>query len=139
MINNQTKNHKKHIGDKMMTMINWFLIPSTNFNRAVNFYSTIFNIEMTIETDKEKNKMAMFFKPGERQVNGAITSDKKETPSRNGVRIYLNCDKKLDEVLNRVIDAGGNITIPKTNIGEWGHIAIIDDSEGNSIGLHAVN
>ena len=120
----------------MTTMINWFSIPSINFKRAVEFYSTIFEIKMTIDIDKNGNEMAMFLKPGKKQVNGAITSDKKETPSRNGVRIYLNCDGKLNQVLKKVVSAGGNINLQKTKIGEWGHIAIIDDTEGNSIGLH---
>jgi uncharacterized protein len=38
----------------------------------------------------------------------------------------------------RVEAAGGKIVQPKMNIGEFGFVSIIQDSEGNSIGLHSM-
>jgi predicted enzyme related to lactoylglutathione lyase len=43
----------------------------------------------------------------------------------------------LDETLGRVEKAGGKIVMPKTDIGPPGFIAIVRDSEGNSVGLHS--
>ena len=59
------------------------------------------------------------------------------SPSKNGTRVYLNCDGKLDAVLSRVERAGGKTVQPKTSIGKWGWIAFIEDTEGNVVGLHS--
>jgi predicted enzyme related to lactoylglutathione lyase len=33
---------------------------------------------------------------------------------------------------------GGRIHMPKTSIGQYGHIALVTDTEGNRIGLHSM-
>ncbi len=38
----------------------------------------------------------------------------------------------------RVADAGGKVALPKTDIGAPGFIAILVDTEGNRVGLHAL-
>jgi len=58
-------------------------------------------------------------------------------PSANGTRVYLSCEGVLDEVIARVEKAGGKIVMPRTKIGEEGWVALITDSEGNSVGLHS--
>ncbi len=120
----------------MKTMINWFSIPCAKFNRAVQFYSDIFAIEMAKAKDPAGNDMAFFFSP-EEGISGAINSDSNLTPSAEGPRIYLNAEGQLAEVLARVPDAGGEVIMPQTAIDQWGTIAIIKDTEGNSIGLHS--
>ena len=40
--------------------------------------------------------------------------------------------------LARVIPAGGTIIRPKVAIGPFGFIALVQDSEGNVIGLHSM-
>jgi hypothetical protein len=43
----------------------------------------------------------------------------------------------MSAVLERVPKAGGQVVMPRTDIGSGiGHMAIIVDSEGNRIGLH---
>jgi len=120
----------------MKTMINWFAIPCSNFSRAVKFYSSIFEIEMPPTKDPMGNDMAFVFSP-EEGIAGAINSDANLIPSVEGPRIYLNADGKLDAVVNRVATAGGEVIVPITPIDQWGSIAVIKDSEGNSIGLHS--
>lgn len=39
---------------------------------------------------------------------------------------------------NRAAQAGGKICQPKMAIGQYGYIALIEDSEGNMIGLHSM-
>jgi predicted enzyme related to lactoylglutathione lyase len=51
--------------------------------------------------------------------------------------MYLNAGNALDAMLARVAAAGGQVLLPATVIGEQGVIAIIRDSEGNRVGLHA--
>jgi predicted enzyme related to lactoylglutathione lyase len=38
----------------------------------------------------------------------------------------------------RAEDAGGKVVKPKTAIGNYGHIALVSDTEGNLIGLHSM-
>jgi predicted enzyme related to lactoylglutathione lyase len=59
-------------------------------------------------------------------------------PAENGSVVYLNCSGKLDAVVGRVAAAGGAVLMPPTPLDRGlGRIAVIRDSEGNRVGLHA--
>lgn len=60
-------------------------------------------------------------------------------PSANGVTVYLDGGEDLALPLSRVKSAGGEILIPKTDIGENGFIAHFLDTEGNKVALHSWN
>jgi predicted enzyme related to lactoylglutathione lyase len=58
----------------------------------------------------------------------------------DGPLIYLNGNPDLQNILDKVVAAGGTIAVPKTEISEaFGYMAIIIDTEGNRIGLHSIN
>ena len=59
-------------------------------------------------------------------------------PSKDGVTIYFNSEDGVEACLARVA-AGGEVTLPRTSIGEWGFIGLFVDSEGNGIGVHGMN
>ena len=83
-------------------------------------------------------KMAFFpWEDGSGKANGGICQSKMHKPSKSGVKLYLNCNPDLKTVLASVSKAGGKVTMPKTNIGENRFMAFIEDTEGNSIGLHS--
>ena len=60
--------------------------------------------------------------------------------SGTGLRnVYLNGGSDLNNVLNRVETAGGQVLLAKTEIGEeHGFFAFFLDSEGNKVGLHSM-
>ena len=122
----------------MANAINWFEIPATNFQRAKDFYSKIFNVEMPVQNIMD-NQMA--FLPAAQDgtsVGGAICSGEGYVPSATGTLPYLNGGEDLTGVLGRVNDAGGNVVLPKTKISdEIGFMAIFMDTEGNRIALHS--
>lgn len=121
----------------MKNVITWFEVPTTNLDRAVKFYSDILSESLKVE-DFMDQQMAFFPMEGMEGVGGNLMPPSPERkPSADGIYVYLDCEGKLDEVLGRVETAGGKIIKPKFNIGEPGWIAIIQDSEGNSIGLHS--
>lgn len=124
--------------EKMTNAINWFEIPVLNFDLAKEFYQRIYNYEMTETT---MNGLRMGFLPMDREsqgVGGAIVQGNGFIPSALGVKIYLNAGKNLDNVLNRVIAAGGEIIAHKTKINdELGYYATFEDTEGNHISLHS--
>jgi len=56
-------------------------------------------------------------------------------PSGSGTIPYFHCDEVAVEA-ERVVTAGGKIHTPKMSIGQYGFMALIVDTEGNTIGLH---
>jgi predicted enzyme related to lactoylglutathione lyase len=50
--------------------------------------------------------------------------------------VYINASPSIQTVLDKVEKAGGKVILPRTKM-PAGFIAVIIDSEGNKIGLHA--
>jgi uncharacterized protein len=69
-------------------------------------------------------------------VCGALVCGEGYVASASGTVVYLNCNPSLDAALERVTAAGGEIIVPKSDIGENGFFAFILDTEGNRVGLH---
>ena len=115
----------------------WFEIPSANFERAVKFYETVFQV--TLKREKIGGDLAVF-PGGDGAVNGAVVSMENYTPSANGAVVYLNTGDNLSPYLDRVVAAGGELIKAKTALPPgMGHFALFSDSEGNRVGLHSQN
>lgn len=125
----------------MDNAISWFEIPATDLDRATTFYEAIFQVGL-IPMDLEQIKMRMFpISNPETGVGGAVVYAKGfyQPSNTHGALIYLNGNPDVQNVLNRVEAAGGKILVPKTEISpEYGYMGIIEDTEGNRIGLHSV-
>lgn len=122
-----------------MNQITWVSIPSSDFDRAVKFYSTVTgkNLEVKGEGD---HRMATSMSEDdfkEQAVGFGVTGDPTIKPGSTGPRVYLAVEDAQD-YLNRVESAGGKIITPKSAMGEMGFWALIEDSEGNQIGLHSM-
>jgi predicted enzyme related to lactoylglutathione lyase len=120
----------------MANALNWFEIPATNIQRAMKFYGTIFGVEMSSMEAMPGYTMAMF--PAEGGVGGAILQGEGYAPSTEGTLVYLNGGEDLSAVLDKVEGAGGQILMPKSDIGENGFVAYFKDTEGNKVGLHSM-
>ncbi len=118
----------------MKDAINWFELPVVNLARAQAFYEAVLGTPLKAEVF-EGTPIAIF--PGRPGVTGCLVQDARRTPSASGSLVYLNATGKLEGYLTRVEAAGGKVVQPKTDIGPQGQIAIILDTEGNSVGLHA--
>lgn len=120
----------------MANAINWFEIPATNFSRAKAFYSSIFDAELAVQ--KIMDFEMAFLPAAEGGVGGAICHGEGYTPSAEGTIPYLNGGTDLSVVLERVVGAGGEVVLPKTQISEEiGYFAFFMDTEGNKIALHS--
>jgi predicted enzyme related to lactoylglutathione lyase len=117
----------------MKNVINWFELPATNLARARAFYEAVLAVTLKqgVFTGME---MAVF--PYEDGVGGALVQDPRFVPSQVGTLVYLDTRGALDACLARVAGAGGAVLMPRTDIGDPGFIAIIQDTEGNRVGLH---
>jgi len=121
----------------MKNAINWFEIPSAEFERATAFYNTILDTQLRVEVfNGIPNAFFPYSGDDKNAVGGAVVHNPFFKPSADGVVPYLNTTGVIDAVLARVEGAGGKVLMPKTDIG-FGSIALILDSEGNRIGLHS--
>ena len=116
---------------KTNKLIRWVEIPAENFERAVEFYNSVFGWGME-PMDWGTEKMACL--PND---EGAISFSPGFKPSKNGVLVSLNSDD-LKETLSKVKANGGSVVQPKTKIEAEGrgYFATFYDSEGNKIGLY---
>ena len=125
----------------MKNAINWFEIPVTDYQRAKTFYETILGVSIIDMPMPEQNVEYGVF-PHDMEnggVGGAIMRMDDMNPSKDGSTVYLNGGDDLNTALQKVAAAGGQVIIPKMNIGENGYIAQFIDSEGNRVALHSMN
>lgn len=112
-----------------------FQIPVIDFDRALSFYSKIMNYELQ-QLELQDVKLGVFQCDDENGVSGTIIFGNGQLPSKEGAIVYLHCQNDLNDHLQQVEEAGGEIYIGKTELGpEMGYFAIIHDTEGNRIGL----
>lgn len=117
--------------------IAFFEIPAADFERAVAFYAAILDQPLTlIERTAPLRRFAVFPCAAE-GVHGAILHTEGFAPSAQGTRVYLSIAGPLQAVLDRVASAGGRIVIPMTHLDEACYYAVVEDSEGNFVGLHS--
>lgn len=121
----------------MKKFVNWFEIPALDIDRAVEFYSWLFKMELK-KCSYGEEEMA-FFPENRLNVWGAISKAADFNPSENGIVIYFNADDTLDETLEEVVSMGGVIIRCKTKIEAEGRgsFALIGDTEGNRLGLYS--
>lgn len=127
----------KHIEAKLHA-VNWFDISATDYQRAAAFYETIFATMLHGE-DMGPHQLAVFPSIKEKNgVSGAVMAGPHYTPNDKGVVIYLNCEPSIDAVPALIDKACGSVLVPKTALpADIGVIAMIRDTEGERIGLHA--
>ena len=120
--------------------IHWIEIPVSDFDRAKQFYSKIFNYEMP-EIMMGPQRMGFFiFDQQNKGIGAAIVHGEGYTPSSYGAKVYLNGGENLSDVLDLVTEAGGKIVSIKQQITpELGYYAEFEDTEGNQICLHSIN
>ncbi len=118
-----------------------FQIPVEDMSRAKEFYRSIFGWEIQetgmgrdyqLVTTTPVDEEGMPTEPG--GINGALYLREKpeECPS-----IVINVPS-IDDYLEKVERAGGKVIAPKEPVGDFGLYALVEDTEGNKIGLWEV-
>ena len=122
----------------MKNLISWVSIPSVDFDRAVKFYSELTGKPLNTMGEGDQRMATSVPNTDEWKmvVGFGVTGDSTIKPGSNGLRVYIVSDD-LDGWLSRVENAGGKILTPKSEMGEYGFWALIEDTEGNHIGLHS--
>ncbi len=121
-------------------MVGWFEIPVHDMERAIKFYETVFAVKL------ERQKlgpldMAWFpwIEKGHGSSGSLVYAPDFYQPSLQGILIYFTAHSgDVNIELSRVEKAGGKILQKKTLITpEIGYMAVLMDTEGNRIALHA--
>src|SRR2546423_324375 len=116
----------------------WIEIPVKDFDRALRFYQTVFQLEPTeVSTDDVRRTTTLVNMTQEGKPGISLNQTANFEPSDKGALVYLDAGADLTDHLNRVESAGGKIVEPKTSMGEAGYYATIRDTEGNVLALYS--
>ncbi len=119
-------------------MVGWFEIPVLDMDRAKSFYESVFKIEVQVQ-DFGGTLMGWFpWAEGKTGAAGSLILQSEYKPcNTEGVLIYF-ASVDVENELNRIEKAGGEILKPKTQISpEVGFMGLFLDTEGNRIALHS--
>ena len=120
----------------MANPVGWFEIFVGEMERAKTFYEKVF-----LKTLESANMpgVDMWMFPMDHSLSGAggaLVKMPGMEPGGKSTMIYFSCEDCAVEE-KRVAENGGNVMKPKFAIGPYGFIALINDTEGNMIGLHS--
>jgi predicted enzyme related to lactoylglutathione lyase len=124
-------------------VVNWFEIYTSDFKRAKKFYTEVFKFEITdMDSPSNENHPEMEYAlfpsdPKGWGASGALAKLDMAKPGMGGTLVYFATEDITAE-LDRVEAAGGKIIRAKQSIGEYGFIALVEDTEGNMIGLQSM-
>ena len=111
----------------------WFDIPVVDLERAASFYRAVLAIQMHRE---QKNGNA-FYVLEHAAGNGGCLVPNPSAVGSGGVLVYLNVNGRIRDAARQVELRGGRVIEPIHAIGPHGFRAIVLDSEGNRVALHA--
>ena len=123
--------------NKARNVVGWFEIYVQDMARAKAFYEKTFEVKLEA-LPSPIIKMYAFpmlrDKPG---CPGALVKMEGFEPGGNSTIIYFSCvDCAVEST--RAAKSGGKIFKEKFSIGEYGFISLVNDTEGNVIGLHSI-
>ncbi len=119
----------------------WFEIYVDDMARAVSFYEQVFQFKLTKMGPPEDLTMEMMAFPSDMEsagmASGTLVKMDGFPAGGSGTIVYFfsqDCSKEAARVAN----AGGKLLRPKESLGEYGFMALVADSEGNTIGIHSM-
>ena len=117
--------------------VGWFEIYVQDMGRAKAFYERVFGVQLA-KLDNPEIEMWTFPMQAERYgAPGALVRMPGFPAGANSVLVYFSCTDCAVEAA-RAANSGGKIQKDKFSIGQYGHIALVIDTEGNMIGLHSM-
>jgi uncharacterized protein len=125
---------------KMNSVVH-FEIPADDIERAQKFYKELFgwNIEKagempywiakTGECDENEMPKESGF------INGGLMERNAEQDPSGVKPVIVIKVEDLTEHLKKIEEAGGKVVMPAMDVGDMGHYARIEDTEGNVVGV----
>lgn len=121
----------------MSNPVGWFEIYVQDMARARRFYETVLGVSLTPLESPGIEMLAFPMDQDRYGASGALVFMPGYPSGGNSVLVYFHsADCTTEE--SRVVAAGGQIQKPKTSIGPYGFISLLQDTEGNMFGLHSM-
>lgn len=121
----------------MNNPVNWFEIYVQDMKRARAFYESVFGVELAKLDNPDLEMWAFPMRQDGFGASGSLVRMPGIPSGANSVLVYFSCADCAVEAA-KAAKAGGRIQKPKMAIGQYGHIALVFDTEGNMIGLHSM-
>ena len=118
----------------------WFEIYVEDMPRAKQFYETVLEIQLSqlVSPDPQNTEMWLFpSKKDEYGATGTLVKMPGVAAGGNSTIIYF-CSEDCAIEQARIAAAGGHLHQSKTAIGNYGHIVLGVDTEGNLFGIHSM-
>ncbi len=120
--------------------VGWFEIYVEDMERARKFYQTVLGVELEKLDSPAPGLSEMWSFPMRRDgagAAGALARMEGGPSGAGGTIVYFICDDCSVEA-QRASASGGKVLKDKFSIGPYGFIALVNDTEGNVIGLHSM-
>lgn len=113
-------------------VLNWFEIPVSDVARSTKLYAAMLDRQLSV-MDAPGHTMVLLGSNGclVHGPNNAVPA------GRGGTVVYLNAHDGVRACLSRAVEAGAKVIQGETSIGAHGTIALVQDLDGNVVGLHA--
>ena len=105
--------------------------------RAKAFYEGVLSVKLEKLNSESPELWAFPGAPEKPGCCGALVKMPGKDSGCGGTIIYFSCEDCANET-SRVEGNGGKIIQNKFSIGEYGFIALVEDTEGNMVGFHSL-
>jgi predicted enzyme related to lactoylglutathione lyase len=119
--------------------VGWFELYVSDLKRARSFYRSVFQRPLeplALPPGSDLQMCAFTMNAQTSGAAGALVQSPHMDPGPGGTLVYFSCSDCADEA-SRVQPHGGKLLHPKMSIGKYGFVAMVQDTEGNTIGLHS--
>ncbi|QQE87097.1 VOC family protein [Azotobacter chroococcum] len=117
--------------------VGWFEIYVQDMDRAKAFYESVFDLQLTRLDSPDIEIWAFPMQADRYGAPGALVRMPGFPSGANSVLVYFSCADCAMEAA-KAANSGGKVEKEKFSIGEYGHIALVRDTEGTMIGLHSM-
>ena len=117
--------------------VRWFEVYVQDLQRAKRFYEVVLDTTLSRLETGGPEMWAFPSSQGEYGIGGALVKMDGVRSGGNSTLVYFGCDDcSVEEA--RIEGAGGTVQRAKMSIGQYGHVVLALDTEGNLIGLHSM-
>jgi predicted enzyme related to lactoylglutathione lyase len=121
----------------MNNPVNWFEIYVQDMPRAKAFYKAVLGVSLTQLDGTEFEMWAFPMRQEGYGAAGSLVKIPGYPSGGNSIVIYFSCTDCAIEA-EKAARSGGKIETAKKSVGQYGYIALVNDTEGNIIGLHSM-
>ena len=117
--------------------VGWFEIYVQDMGRAKAFYECVFAVQLQKLESLDLEMWAFPMQEDGPGAMGALVRMEGCPSGGNSTLVYFTCADCAIEA-KRAKENGGRIFKDKFSIGQYGFISLVNDTEGNMIGLHSM-